>query len=446
MAKGYMRGSNGVEVEIVDAYARGKIDGYYYKEPANLLGLYMTEEDYNAVDSNGHHHSSSAPLISNGDTIYLCFPSSYTTPLSGISFSVWQDSGNVYQPYKNSFNYTEYHKYIINEIDYFVFKFDITGLQDAPILKFVLSLTGFHNADNVYNSYEYLALSFNTEITEEVIRNGFVATIIEPTFVEAVQYAEKQKLETSDITLLQGKILLAIGDSYTYGARNHLQAIADKYGMIMDNRGIVGSTICGDESGNKGVNPMWVRVKTAIEEYKNGYVINETTYYLDDVYVITFMGGANDPYSSNWLGVGLQDRNNEYIYGALNCIYTDLLTNFLNAKVITVTQPSFTNTSNTLDSETTDEVAQLRGYRNAEEFLNQTPMQCDNTGMGIKQEAVRRCAIAYASPIVDIHATFPSIFNSVLFAKYMQEDGHPTAYGYQFICDGIDKKIEELFG
>lgn len=246
---------------------------------------------------------------------------------------------------------------------------------------------------------------------------------------------------------LNGKVWIAMGDSYTRGMDAQLQAIAAKYGMILDNRGIVSSSICGDTTGNKGFQPMWNRANGAVNDYTAGYTINGVTYTTDDVGLITFMGGANDGFGINtWIGSGRADMDTNHIYGALNVIYNAFGENFPNAKMITITQPAHYKL--TIDETVTDETAQLWGFADAASYLKMTDVQMSNYSMAIKEAAVREMAWTYESHLVDAFAMFPTVMNPANRTAYWQEDKlHLNATGYQMVADMLEQDgILKVFG
>lgn len=256
---------------------------------------------------------------------------------------------------------------------------------------------------------------------------------------------------------LEGRVMVTLGDSYTKGMHGVLSALAEKYGMILDNRGIVSSSICGDTTGNKGFQPMWNRASGIVTDYtaEGGYAIDGVAYAAGDVGIITFMGGANDAFGpETWIGSGPADTDTGHIYGAMNHIYSVLTEAFPNAQVITILQPSsFSRTVNRNTDPAAGEViddatAQIWGFMDAAAYRKMTDIQLSNYAMTIKEEAIRRMAWAYGSPVVDAFGKFPTMFNPGNRAKYWQSDKlHLTAAGYQLVADLLEQDgILAVFG
>lgn len=250
---------------------------------------------------------------------------------------------------------------------------------------------------------------------------------------------------------LAGKVWIAMGDSFTVGMKTQFENLAAKYGMVVDNRGIVSSSICGDYDSStgegRGFKPMWKRTKELLTQYTEGYTLNDVTYTIEDVGLITFMGGANDAFSkSKWLGeYGTATMDTYYIYGALNSIFNDFLTGFPNAKVIVITQPGYFN--QTIDSTVTDEIAQLWGFKDSAAYQSMTHVQFANYGMDKKQEAVREMAKVYHLHVVDANRAFPNVFYEKNQTTYWTPDKlHLTGEGYQFVADMLDEDgIRKVF-
>lgn len=250
---------------------------------------------------------------------------------------------------------------------------------------------------------------------------------------------------------LEGKVMIAIGDSYTVGMKDQLASIARKFGMTIDNRGVVGASIC--VRPNYDNRRLYLITDTVVSNYTNGKTISGTTYYADDVAVITFMGGANDdPAPATWIGDGLHDTENTLIYGSLNHIFSTLQETFTKAKVICITQPSNFKALNPAPS--TDARAQELGFDSLSELQAMSTPQLINFFMNQKERAVRECATAYHLPIVDMFYEFPSVLNPENRDIYWNM--HPTSgdpdplhlskAGYDLVANAIDRKIVELFG
>ena len=243
---------------------------------------------------------------------------------------------------------------------------------------------------------------------------------------------------------LTGKVMVALGDSYTVGMGGQLTALATKYGMVIDNRGVVGATIAyRSTDANRR---MYNTADTIVSDYTSGKTISDTTYYADDVAIITFMGGAND-YAAidNWLGTGTHETASTTIFGSLNHIFSSFQTTFTKAKIICVTQPA--NFASLVSSLSTDASAQELGFENLAEAQVFNDIQFSNYMHGNKENAVRTIAWWYGIEVVDMFHDFPQMNNPENRSIYWQSDKlHLTADGYSLITNALDKKIVTLFG
>lgn len=243
---------------------------------------------------------------------------------------------------------------------------------------------------------------------------------------------------------LTGKVLLAIGDSYTVGMTTQLAALAAKFGMIIDNVGYAGASICWRSTYPE--KRLYNITDTAVSAYTSGKTINGTTYHASDVGIVTFMGGGNDdPAVENWIGTGPHETDKTKIYGSLNHIFATLQSTFTGAKVICITQPSFYNL--TVSSVTTDARAQELGFENLAELQVMDDVQFSNYGQGAKEEAVRTMAWRYGCEFVDMFHDFPTVNNPSNRSTYWQNDKlHLTTAGYNLVAKGIERKIVEVWG
>ena len=289
------------------------------------------------------------------------------------------------------------------------------------------------------------------EVTSDLIEADFKATVLSEDFASAVKYAmsSDEGMSADEETArnrLSGKVMICLGDSYTVAMGTQLTALATKYGMILDNRGRVSSSICGTSVnvGTKGNNPMWERADGIVSNYTNGYAIDGTTYYADDVGIVTFMGGTNDGFGiETWIGTGIHETDTELIYGACNHIFNVLAKTFTKAKVICITQPSHYH--NTVSSITDDATAQILGFANLAELQVMDDIQFSNYSMAQKEKAVYNTAYAYGWHIVDMFHDMPTIFNPANRTAYWNTDKlHLISDGYALITKALDKKIVEV--
>lgn len=227
---------------------------------------------------------------------------------------------------------------------------------------------------------------------------------------------------TDKIKKYKGGIMFTLGDSYTAYMKNHFDEFATKHGLVQDPRGLASSTIAGSADGSTvGYHAFWVRLDEAISQYKaeGGYTLNGTAYTCDDVKLIIFMGGANDwttideQYNINRLGSGINETNKETLYGALNYIFTTLLSTFKNADIVVILQPS----------------SPKKGVQQ----------------MYLKENIIREMAEVYSLTIVDCCFDWHQHTNTLDQVKYWQEDKlHLTTAGYDDIIADLEKKVNNL--
>lgn len=227
---------------------------------------------------------------------------------------------------------------------------------------------------------------------------------------------------TDKIKKYKGGIMFTLGDSYTAYMKKHFDEFATKHGLVQDPRGLASSTIAGSADGSTvGYHAFWVRLDEAISQYKaeGGYTLNGTAYTCDDVKLIIFMGGANDwttideSQGINRIGSGINETNKETLYGALNYIFTTLLSTFKNADIVVILQPS----------------SPKKGVQQ----------------MYLKENIIREMAEVYSLTIVDCCFDWHQHTNTLDQVKYWQEDKlHLTTAGYDDIIADLEKKVNNL--
>lgn len=240
-------------------------------------------------------------------------------------------------------------------------------------------------------------------------------TYKDKTLYPITQQAQRQdKVKTYD-----GGVMLTLGDSFTAMMNTYFNTFATKHNLVQDNRGLASSTIAGSEDCvTVGYHAFWVRLDEAIAEYQTGHVINGTTYTVDDVKLITFMGGANDwttvDESQGIDRIGNRDSTNkEQLYGACDYIFNKLLSTFKNADIVVILQPSSAAKGNNL--------------------------------MQLKEGIVREIAERYGLPICDCIFEWYNPSNPTEAAKYWQSDNlHLTADGWNAIIDKLEKTVNNL--
>lgn len=243
-----------------------------------------------------------------------------------------------------------------------------------------------------------------------------------------------------------GGVMLSLGDSYTAYMNNHFNTFAESHGLVQDNRGLVSSTIAGSEDKvTVGYHAFWVRLNEAIAEYEIGKIINGTTYTLEDVKLIHFMGGAND-WSTvnselNRLGTGAWETNKETLYGACNHIFATLLEKFPNADIVVTLQP--VNYASTVP--TIEEDAKNVGFDSLAQVQGMTDAQYSSYLMMRKEVIVKEMAERYGLPICDCCFEWYNPSNPNDAITYWQTDKlHLTDVGHQAIIAKLEKVVNNL--
>ena len=244
---------------------------------------------------------------------------------------------------------------------------------------------------------------------------------------------------------LSGGVWIALGDSYTVYADTNFKAIAEKYGMAYDGQGVVSSTICGDDTGNKGYRPFHSRMDDFIEAYTgSGQTINGVAYTAVDVKLITFMGGANDGFGKDtWLG-SRTSMDTNYIYGACNYMFRKLRENFPNAQIICILQPA--NFSGNMDH--TEEEAQIMGFASLAELQAWDIYSYGQYKTETKERVVKECAERFGIHIVDCIFDWYSVVNPTHRSTYWSSDAiHLSGAGTAALAEKLDRDgILKVFG
>lgn len=218
-----------------------------------------------------------------------------------------------------------------------------------------------------------------------------------------------------------GGIMLTLGDSYTAYMNTFFSVFAAAHGLVQDNRGLASSTIAGSADGTTvGYHAFWVRLDSIVDEYtaSGGHTVDGTAYTVNDVKLITFMGGAND-----WTTVDAEqgiDRlgdptstDKEQLYGACKYIFNKLLTSFPAADIVVILQPC----------------SEEKG----------------NYAMWLKENIIRSMAEMYSLPICDCCFEWYNPSNPNDNTTYWRSDKlHLTAAGHQAIIDKLERTVNNL--
>ena len=259
-----------------------------------------------------------------------------------------------------------------------------------------------------------------------------------------------QPQRTDIIKKYDGGVMLTLGDSYTAYMNSFFDAFAEKHGLVQDNRGLASSTIAGSEDGvTVGYHAFWVRLNEAIQQYEteDGYNIDGQNYTLEDVKLVTFMGGANDWSTVNEemdrLGKGPWETDKEKLYGACNYIFTTFLSKFKNADIVVILQPP--NYANTVPS--TEDGAQNVGFESLIQAQGMTDAEYSSYLMMRKEVIVREMAERYGLTICDCCFDWYNPINPDEATKFRQVDKlHLTEDGHHAIIDKLEKIVNNIRG
>lgn len=239
-----------------------------------------------------------------------------------------------------------------------------------------------------------------------------------------------------DLSALNGKYGLHIGDSYTYSLAGGgaLKTFNDSIGVTSLNHGIVSSTIRDRDTVDNGYanRPMVNRVLNEGSLDSSGQTITGDYVPMDqeNVGYITFMGGTNDSYGfESSVGTDIVDGDKTHIYGAMNLILQKLVDSYPNIPIIVILQPPCANDTATESAEGVDVSRCSQSYRSIARSQR-------------KQKAVREVAEIYANAfpqvqIVDCCFDWYSPLNPDELAKYWGSDLlHMTGDGNAEIVTG----------
>lgn len=220
------------------------------------------------------------------------------------------------------------------------------------------------------------------------------------------------------VKVYDGGLMITLGDSYTAYLNTFFDTFATKHGLIQKNVGLASSKIARPEGeGLDTIKSFVTRLDELIASFP--ITINDVTYEIADVKLITFMGGAND-----WTTVdeseGIDRIGDRYstdkgqIYGATKYCLQTLQETFPSADIIVILQPNNANNA-------------------------------DFCVMELKENIVKECAEMFSLPICDCCFDFYSPSNPTELAKYWQTDKlHLSNDGHQALVDKLDKFVNNL--
>lgn len=220
------------------------------------------------------------------------------------------------------------------------------------------------------------------------------------------------------IKVYDGGLMITLGDSYTAYLNSFFDTFAAKHGLIQKNVGLASSKIARPEGeGQDTIKSFVTRLDELIASFP--ITINDISYEISDVKLITFMGGAND-----WTTIdesqGIDRIGDRYstdkgqIYGATKYCMQTLQTTFPTADIICILQPNNANNS-------------------------------DFCVMELKENIVKECAEMFSLPICDCCFDFYSPSNPDELAKYWNTDKlHLSVDGHQALIDKLETTLNTL--
>lgn len=244
-------------------------------------------------------------------------------------------------------------------------------------------------------------------------------------------------VDSVDLSSLNGKYGLHIGDSYTYalaGENGALTSFNKTIGVTSLNHGIVSASIRDRSTVDNGYayKPIVNRVLNEGSLDSSGQTITGDYVPLDqeNVGYITLMGGTNDSYGfESSVGKDIVDGDKTHIYGAMNLILQKLVDSYPNIPIIVILQPPCANDTATTSAEGVDTSKCSQSYRSIARSQR-------------KQKAVREVAEIYANAypqiqVVDCCFNWYSPLNADELSTYWGSDLlHMTGEGNKELVNG----------
>ena len=210
---------------------------------------------------------------------------------------------------------------------------------------------------------------------------------------------------------LKDKKINFLGDSITEGAgaseksKCYVSLLGQNTGALVRNYGIGGTRIARRHVPH--ANPV----------YDQDYCLRAPTMDPDADAVVVF-GGTND-YGHGDAPLGVpSDNTSDTFYGALNVLFTTLITRYPDAKILVLTPLHRLNENNP-----------------------------DSNGLPLKAyvDAIREMAEAYSLPVLDLYAMSGMQPNVPIIQERFMNDGlHPNDAGHARLADMVQKALEAL--
>jgi hypothetical protein len=249
---------------------------------------------------------------------------------------------------------------------------------------------------------------------------------------------------TDPIRNYGGGVMIALGDSYTTMGAAYFSAFASAHGLVCDNRGVASSTIAGSSINKIGFQPFHERLDSIITQYQAGHRITGTTYTAADVKLVIFMGGANDWSTVNKevdrLGKGPQETNREKLYGALNYIFSTLLSTFVKADIVVILQPMYPTATVPIF----EDAAKNAGFENLEQASKISDVQFACYQMARKERIILEMAQQYGLSVCDCCFDWHNPVNPTDREKYWISDGHLSRAGNTDLISALEFTVNNL--
>lgn len=211
-----------------------------------------------------------------------------------------------------------------------------------------------------------------------------------------------KKIESGNISSnLKNLTWNVLGDSITNGAGStpYCKIISDRTGVTINNYGIISSTIGNYTDGTYTFKPMCVRYAEMV----------------DDVDIITVMGGTNDGSSHISANEDYYNYDQNTFVGSFNILLQGLINKYPNKIIAVISPPNNRQTNNS--------------YKN----------------MRLVSKTMKECCENLSVPFLDLNAEIGISELDVHMKEYMKSDYvHPNNIGQEKMANLIQPFLEEL--
>lgn len=243
-----------------------------------------------------------------------------------------------------------------------------------------------------------------SDITITDVNDNFESANVEGALNElGTQYKDiAKKIESGNISSnLKNLTWNVLGDSITNGAGStpYCKIISDRTGVTINNYGIISSTIGNYTDGTYTFKPMCVRYAEMV----------------DDVDIITVMGGTNDGSSHISANEDYYNYDQNTFVGSFNILLQGLINKYPNKIIAVISPPNNRQTNNS--------------YKN----------------MRLVSKTMKECCENLSVPFLDLNAEIGISELDVHMKEYMKSDYvHPNNIGQEKMANLIQPFLEEL--